>query len=111
MKTITLTLASLILAASASAHAANAAVTARQHITAHCQTLTEPCTGVIARALTDAAKAGKISAKCAAGRPPMPPMALDIALWLVGHHDLDDKPIADASVIIAERLWPCSRVQ
>jgi hypothetical protein len=109
MKTIVLTLAALILAAAA--QAANAPVTARQHIAAHCQTLTEPCTGVIAKALTDAAKAGKISAKCAAGRPPMPPMALDIALWLVGHHDLDDKPIADASVIIAERLWPCSRVQ
>ena len=68
-------------------------------------------TAIIAHALTDAAKAGKISAKCAAGRPPMPPMALDIALWLVGHHDLDNKPIADASVIVAERLWPCSRVQ
>ena len=110
MKTIVLTLATVILAA-ASAQAANAPVTARQHIAAHCQTLTEPCTGVIAHALIDAAKAGKISAKCAAGRPPMTPMALDIALWLVGHHDLDDKPIADASVIVAERLWPCSRVQ
>ena len=100
-----------VFAAAPMAYAATAPVTARQHINAHCQTLTDACTAVIAKALNDAAKAGKISAKCAAGRPPMAPVALDTALWLVSHHDLDNTPIAEASVITAERLWPCSKVQ
>jgi hypothetical protein len=81
----------------------------RQFIDANCQKLTDACTAPIVHALDAAAASGKIAAKCVAGRPPKQLMALDIALWLVGHHDLDAKPIAESAVITAERLWPCSR--
>src|SRR5690348_8131478 len=81
----------------------------RQFINANCQKLTDACTGAITQALIPGRDSGKIPAKCFQNRPPLPPQALDIALWLVGHHDLDNKPISEASVITAERLWPCSR--
>ena len=98
----------LILAVAACGAQASAQTT-RQFIDANCKSLTNACTDPIAKALNDAAKAGKIPAKCAANRPPMAPVALDIALWLSGHHDLDNKPLADSAVITAEKLWPCSR--
>lgn len=85
--------------------------TMRAFASAHCQSLTDACTGPITKALDAAAASGRIPAKCAAGRPPKPPMALDIALWWVGHHELDNKPLSEAVVATAERLWPCSRVQ
>jgi hypothetical protein len=98
----------VVVAATAASAAAQGQPT-RQFVNANCQKLTDACTDPIAKALNDAAKAGKIPAKCVAGRPPMPAMTLDIALWWVGHHDLDSKPVADASVLTAERLWPCAR--
>jgi hypothetical protein len=61
-------------------------------------------------ALDAAAASGKIPAKCAANRPPKPPMALDIALWWVAHHEFDAKPMPDAMMMTAERLWPCAKV-
>jgi hypothetical protein len=89
---------------------AGAQPTARQFMDAHCKALTDACTGPIIQALNDAVKAGKISAKCDAGRPPKPPMGLDIALWWVGHHDYDNTPMPDAAVATAEKLWPCAKV-
>jgi len=102
-------LAALVLTAVAATNAQAAPVTTRQFLDANCQKMTDACTNPVAAALNAAAKAGKIPAKCVAGRPPMPPMALDIVLWLYGHHDLDNKPLAEAAVITAERLWPCAR--
>ena len=99
-------LAVLLLYAS---QASAAGQTTRQFIDANCQKMTNACTDTIVHALDAAVVSGKIGAKCAAARPPKQAMALDIALWLFGHHDLDNRPIADAAVITAERLWPCSR--
>src|ERR1700759_536394 len=87
------------------AHAATPTV--HQFMQANCQQMTDKCTGPIIKALDAAAAAKKIPAKCAAGRPPKQPMALDIALWWVGHHDMDAKPFDDATVATAEKLWSC----
>ena len=97
--------AALVTATSAGAQ------TTRQFIDTNCKTMTAPCTDPIIRALDAAAVSGKIPAKCVAGRPPKQAMALDIVLWLYGHHEQDGRPLADATVTTAEQLWPCSRAQ
>ena len=78
---------------------------------AACQSIKPECTNAIIAALDAGVRSGKISAKCAAGRPPKPGMALDIQLWWISHHDLDSKPLSQSAVMTAERLWPCEKVQ
>jgi hypothetical protein len=107
---VKIALAALLFAALAVASNAGTQTT-RQFLDTNCKTMTTPCTDPVLKALDAAAVSGKIPAKCVAGRPPKQAMALDIVLWLYGHHDLDGKPLADAAVITAERLWPCNRAQ
>ena len=96
----------VVLAVSASQ---GAVPTMRAFMDANCKAMTDACTKPIVAALDAAAASGKIPAKCAAGRPPKAPMALDIALWQISHHDLDAKPMPEAVVTTAERLWPCAK--
>jgi len=97
------------LLATASAVADPLATPTRAFMNTNCKQLTNACTDVITKALTTGRDNGKIPAKCFQNRPPLPPQALDIALWLISHRDLDSKPISEAAIVTAERLWPCAK--
>jgi hypothetical protein len=81
--------------------------TVRQFMAANCQKMTDACTKPIAQSVLAAGITGQVSPDCFKMAPDG--QALDIALWLGGHHDLDDKPMSDAAVITAKQLWAYCR--